>query len=212
MSLITYTPMTPAPSTPGAGLLDTFALSDDLIIRAKDEYGNTTLLNNVQIASTVASSGAIANTDTKIGAGLKVTRNTLTVGSVIRITIMGTCTSSAAGSQIFTVRFGSGNVVGDTLVATATLVAQTSGTNIPFKLVIELTIRSIGGSGTVYGTATLINQGTTGIYTLATGNFVLAGALAIASNADGYIGVSYISGNASTACTFQNVITELIRQ
>ena len=201
-----------APSAPSSGKIYLYSLSSDLMIKSIDSVGTIIPMNNHQVSSTTASSGSIANADTKISSGLLCSLNSLTVGSLVRYTIMGTCTSSAGGAQVFTIRYGSGNVVGDTSVATCSFTAQTSGTAIPFCLTINMTIRTIGGSGTVYGTGSLVNQGTTGVYTLATGNFVLAGSLAIATNATGYLGLSYISGNASTACTFQNVITELIRQ
>jgi len=200
------------PTTPASGISEFFVLSTDNLVKLIDSVGTVTLLNNHSISSTVASSGSIANTDTKISSGLLCSLNTITAGSLVKFTILGTCTSTAAGSQVFTIRYGSANTVADTSIATATFVAQTSGTTVAFSLSIYLTIRTIGSSGTVYGTASLVNQGTTGIYTLATGNAVLAGALAINTTATGYIGLSYISGNASTACTFQNVITELIRQ
>jgi hypothetical protein len=209
--LITNTRST-TPANPLSGTVLQYTLTADQIMRLllNDATAPGQPFNNVQQSSIVTPSSAIANSDTKISSGLYVPANTLTAGTLIRFTVLGTCTSSAGGAGVFTIRYGTGNVVADGSIGTLTFTAQTSGSAIPFKLTIDITHRVIGASGTIYGYGTLVNQGTIGIYTLATGVFVITPAT-FASNAAGYLNLSYISGNANTATTFQQVITEIIK-
>lgn len=205
---------TTVPSTPASGKNYIYVLSSDQMVKMIDSTGTITPLNNHTISSIVTGSSGIADTDTKIGSGLLCTLNTLTAGSLIRFIVTGTCTGAATpGASIFTVRYGSANTVADTAVCTFTLgTGASSGTNISFRVVIDVTIRTIGGSGTVWGNLALINQGTTGLSTTATQSVEIGGTKAIATNATGYIGLSFKSGGVGTTATFQNVITELIRQ
>jgi len=212
MSRLIFNNRATVADTPASGKSTAFVLTADGMLKIVGSDGLIKPATNVLISSTIASSGAIANTDTKIGSGLQISANELTAGDLIRFTVMGTNTTSNPGAQVFTVRYGAANTVADTAQCTVSL-TSVNGSAIPFRLIIELTVRTIGVSGTIYGYASLINGdgATTGIYSKAT-TIQLVGAIAtINTTSSGYIGLSYISGHANTASTFQNVVVELIK-
>jgi hypothetical protein len=170
--------------------------------------------DNVIISSIVAASAAIANTDTKIDAGLLLSANEFTAGTDTDIDIFGTCTVSSAGAQVFSVRFGALNTKADALICTVSLTSASSGTAIPFHLKIHLTVRTIGAAGTIYGWFELLNGdgATTGVYTKVSSSQAVGGIATLNTTASGYLGISYISGHASCACTFQNVVIKVTKQ
>jgi hypothetical protein len=214
MSRLIYNNRATTPATPASNVSVAFVSTADNINRMVDSSGVVTPLNNTQVNSYVGTGAAVANTLTKIDAGIQVGANTLTAGSIIRFTITGSCTSGAgAGTQSFAVKFGSGNVVGDTSIGTILLSVTGSGSAIPFHAIIEVTIRSIGASGTIYGTFSLLNgdAATTGIYAKASTIQNLGSLQTINTTVTGYFGLAYTSGNAATTTTFQQVVTELIR-
>ncbi len=181
------------------------------LLKHKDYYGVYTALNNKHISSAIAASAAIANTDTLITNGLYLSQRALTAGSKIKITLWGTCTSSNASAQIFSIRFGKLNTKADGAIATLTVDADAAGTNIPFCIEIDITVRTIDSAGTIYGYGKVTTHGGTGLYAEEVGIIALAGALAMNMNEPGYLNVSYISGHANTATTFQNAIVEVTR-
>lgn len=162
--------------------------------------------------ATVAASSAINTTETIIGGGAssrQLLANQLVVGSSCRTTIFGTCTSTVANASTFRIRFGANGTTADTAILTATTgVAATSGTNIAFAVIIEWIVRTIGASGTVSGTCTLINQGTTGISAAATQVIAMTVA-AINTTVASFYTVTYQSAAVTTTSTFQNVANEL---
>ena len=166
-------------------------------------------------AVTTAASSAINTTETIIVGGLsnsKIPANTLQAGTTVRIVLNGTCTSTAANASTFRVRFGGAGTTADTAIGSATTAAAaTSGTAIPFTAVIVFTVRTVGASGTIAGTLTLTNQGTTGIATTASQVIALTVA-APDTSVDRWLSVSYQSAATTTTSTFQNGVIEFVKE
>lgn len=161
--------------------------------------------------SLTSATGAIANTDTKILASdLAMQSSRLIAGSVIEIELHGTCTSTAAGAGTINIRYGTTGTTSDGLLQSFTLgAAQTSGTSIPFKIKILITIRTSGASATSDGELELINQGTTGISTTATQVIRGTATNINTTTALTFLEADYQSGNASTATTFQDAVIKI---
>lgn len=156
--------------------------------------------------------GGVNTTETTIcggPSGRQLVAGQLQVGTTCRIIAGGTCTSTAANASNFKVRFGPYAGGSDTLMLTAaTAAAATSGTSIPFSVLIVFTVRTIGVSGTVAGSLVLINGGTTGISTVVT-QVIAMTAAAINTTVASYITFQYNSAAATTTSTFTNAVIEL---
>ncbi len=165
-------------------------------------------------SATVAASAAINTTETIIGGGVGteafVPANSLKVGSTIKVTILGTNTSSVGNASTFRLRMGPLGTIAETVQASAAITSAASGTTIPFKAVLELTVRTIGATGTLAGSLSVQNQGTTGIFTAAA-NVVVATVAALDTTVNNYLTVTYQSAAATTTSTIQNVIIEVVR-
>lgn len=170
-----------------------------------DDVGFVNVLGT-GIASTVENSSALNTTETVLIASLAPV---IQVGSVFRITITGTNTSTVANASTFTGRFGSRGTTADSSFFTAAVTSAASGTNVPFKIVIEFTVRTIGASGTIVGMATVFNQGTTGLSTLAVNVIPLT--VSAFDTSQLYVSVSYLSAAVTTTSTFSQSIIEQVR-
>lgn len=198
-----------APSAPASGktieYIDSITLRPALI----NSSGVITPVSSGW-AATVAASAAINTTET-IVAGLtqsvRMPANYLQVGSTFRVTLNGTNTSTVANNSTFRARFGTAGTTADTSLWTAVVASAASGTTVPFQVVVTFTVRTIGASGTIAGTAVVLNQGTTGISTL-TLNAIPLTVSAINTTATSYLTISYQSAAATTTSTFQNGIIE----
>ncbi len=170
----------------------------------------STNANNTKIQATIAASAALNTTDTIISIGVKIPKNTLVAGSVFDVHIFGTCTSSNADTSTFTGRIGTTNAIADGSLFTKTYTSAGSGSDIPFSLTIRVTVRSIGATGTIYGHAVLVNEGTTGLFTAVTEVGVLA-VSAFDSTVDNYLNISYVTDAVTTTSTFQSVVIERLK-
>lgn len=164
-------------------------------------------------ASIIAASGAINTAETVIVQTAPLSANRLTVGSTIRATLFGTCTSSAANVSTFNLYIGTAGTTGDTKVLTAaTGAAFTSGTAVVFKAVLEMVMRTVGATASVVGTLTLFNQGTTGIATVVAQAITATPATFDSTVEGNIISVSYLSAASTTTSTFtQAYIESLLR-
>jgi hypothetical protein len=167
-------------------------------------------------AVTTAASSAINTTETIVVGGLsnaKVAAHTLKVGTTIRVLLRGTCTASAARVSTFRIRFGVAGTTSDGAIATAaTAASPTTGTAIPFVVEILFTVRTVGATGTIAGTFSLVNQGVTGISATETQVIALTAA-AIDTTVDSWISATYVSATTATCtCTFQNGIIEVVKE
>ena len=163
------------------------------------------------ITATIAASGAINTVETIVTAPTVVPFNSMQAGTVYRITILGTCTSTVANASTFAVRIGTAGTTSDGLLLTiATATAAASGTNVGFRAIIEFTCRTTGSSATVEGFLTLINSGITGISTAYTQVLAMT-ASTFNSTVNNFIEATYKSAAATTTCTFQEAFIEVVK-
>lgn len=161
--------------------------------------------------------GPLGGTETLIGGGStskQIPANVLSTGTSFLVTILGTYSPTVARSPIFRIRIGTNGTTADTLVLTVTLATSaTSGTNIPFRVMIAMTVRQTGSStsASAAGQISLVNQGTTGISTTAT-QVASMTATGFSTTIANYITVSYQRGGsgATTPMTVQNCIVEML--
>jgi hypothetical protein len=162
----------------------------------------------------VASSAAINTTETYPTTAIPLPANGLQVGSTYRLTLKGTCTTTAANVSTFTVRVGTtGTTPASDTTATAALAttaAGTTGTAVGFEARIEVTCRAIGASTLLEATVTVIS-GTTGIVAAA-GCVAVAASSTFNNNANLYLNVSYKSAATTTTSTFVYGAWEVIKQ
>lgn len=215
MSYLTRT-VSAAPATPGASKASTWVSNVNLRPHSIDANG-LVLSYGPGIACTSAASAAINTAETAVaggnainGATCLIPANFLQVGSTIRVTLNGTCTASVANASTFRGRIGAAGTTADASMFTAAVTSAAAGTTIPFQVVITLTVRTVGAAGTIAGTAVIQNQGTTGLSTL-TVNVVPLTVSTIITTAQAYLTFTYVSAAATTTCTFQNGIVEIIR-
>jgi len=202
-----------APSTPAAGLLQLYAATDSTV-RAIDDAATIRVLAQDALASIAAATAGINNTETIVVGGLNNARiyaNQLKVGSVIRVILEGTCTSTNADSNTWRIRFGTAGTTGDgELGVAASGNSAGSGTAIPFEATLTFTVRTIGASGTIAGWLKLVNQGVTGVAAAETQVIALT-PTAIDTTVDNWLEATYVAGAATTTCTFQNAMIEVVK-
>lgn len=188
-------------------------------------FSQKNVTNNVgdllygRIASTVANSAAINTVETIVVGGTNnapIPANALKPGVIIKVTLEGTNTSTVAGISTFRVRFGTAGTTADTAILTAALPASAAaGTNIPFQIVIYITIRTIGAAGTVVGILDARNDSGATVATASTGIMVVPTELivgtpaAINTTVASYISVTCQTAAATTTNTFQQGIIEI---
>jgi hypothetical protein len=171
------------------------------------------------IAASTSATGAINTGETIVaggnavnGASAVIPANSLQIGTTIRITMMGTCTSTAANVSTFTLRTGTAGTTGDASVATAaTSIAATSGTTVGFTAIMTFTVRTIGATGTIAGSMLLLNTGITGISANNTQSIPLTATATLNTTTANYIEVTYKSAATTTTSTFQNGIVEIVK-
>jgi hypothetical protein len=169
--------------------------------------------NKLGQADTVADSAAINTTETIIVKTPALAANRLVAGTHIRITLVGTCTTTAANTSTFTLRMGTLGTTSDTAIATpVTSVAGTTGTSIPFKVVLEFTVRTASATGTGFVSLQLDSQGTTGITATQTPNFILPSMSTFnTTTANNILSLSYKSAATTTTSTFKQATIQIIQ-
>lgn len=198
------------------GLVDSGVVANQ---NQKDVSDNLGALQKGGISATTANSGAINTTETIVAGGLAINgdtavipANTLQIGTTFRVTMFGTCTSTAANVSTFTLRMGTAGTTADASVATAaTSVAATSGTTIGFCATMVFTVRTIGATGTIDGFMTLGNTGITGISANNHQTILLTTSATLNTTTANYIEVTYKSAATTTTSTFHNGIVEIIQ-
>lgn len=201
-----------------AAALTNFPLFDKLGTVGTGVWNATpisSLYLNAENVSITANSAAINTTETVILKTAALPANRLVAGTTIRITLMGTCTSSAANVSTFAIRIGTLGTTADGLIASAaTPIAAVTGTTIPFKVVWEIVVRTTGASATSHSYCTLLNTGITGITTSSTGNIIILPTFTNfnTTTANNIISATYKSAAATTTCIFQNAIIEFINK
>lgn len=159
-----------------------------------------------------AASGAINTTETVIAkTGTAMPAGRLLAGTTIRATWIGTCTATVANASTFSIRYGTAGTTSDGLLSQAvTAASAASGTNIPFKAVLEVTIRTTGAAATSYGTLTLYNLGATGIATTAVQVIAATETNINTTTASTFLDATYVSAATTTTSTFQQAYIEVL--
>ena len=170
-------------------------------------------LNKTGQADIIADSAGINTTETIIAKTPALIANRLIVGTHIRMILTGTCNASVANTSTFTVRMGTLGTTGDTAIATAvTGVSGTGAAAIPFKAVIDFTVRTIGASGTGFITLQVDSQGLTGIIAAQTPAIILPAMSTFnTTTASNILSVSYKSAATTTTSTFKQAVIEFIQ-
>ena len=145
---------------------------------------------------------AIANTETVVASA--TVASGLVAGSTFSVKGYGRLTSGAAGgSSIFRFRIGPTTLTGN-IAATLTIANAALVTDAPFKLEILVTVRTNGATGTVIGNIA-VNGGVTGAFTAVADVSANASTVVVDTTVSNLIEFTYVSGNAGTTTTFENV-------
>jgi hypothetical protein len=155
------------------------------------------------ISTTVAASAGINTTETIVAGGLNnaiIPANSLRVGNVIRITMPGSCTATAAVLSTFTLRMGTAGTTADASIATGTCTGAT-GTAL-FKAVMEFVVTSVGATGTILGNLQVANSGVVGIAVLNITNVALTVTATLNTTTANYLSVTYKTAATTDTSTF----------
>lgn len=164
-------------------------------------------------ASITSNSSAINTTETVIVKTSPLFANRLILGTTIRITAFGTNTSTISNRNTFAIRIGTtGTITDGLMLLDNSLFSAATGTNNPFKVVIELTITSVGATATCSGSVMIINNGILGIMATATGNIIDIPTFTAFNTtmANNIISFTYKSAATTTTTTFQNAQIEFV--
>jgi len=159
-----------------------------------------------------SATAAISNTETVVIQSQVITNATLRAGSLIRVVLDGTSTSTVANTTTFNLYFGTTGTVSDTKIGhVTTAAAGTTGTNIPFKLIWDFNVYTVGAAGTGNYNAVLVANAATAIAG-GTGPFVFNAANDNAFNTVTglFITVTCVNAAATTAETFQTAYIEVL--
>jgi hypothetical protein len=211
------------PPTQGSFTANTTNITDNSTVA----LANPKIITNnvgqpgVPVPITAATAG-INTTETYLTPAISLPANSLLVGSTYRLTLYGTCTTTAANVSTFTVRVGTtGTTPASDTTATAafaTAVSGTTGAGVAFKIVIDVVCRAIGAS-------TLFECMLAGQNLNATSAQGIIGPAAIGAsfgqavatgtfnnNTALFLNVSYKSAATTTTSTFQSGYWEVIKQ
>jgi hypothetical protein len=162
------------------------------------------------VSAISASSGSVVSSETYVSAAFQIPANSLATKMVFRIKAYGVATSSSAKSATFNVRMGTAGTTSDTLVLALSATSATSGTSVPFEFEALVTIQALTSSGKAVASARLINNGITGISSVAT---VVAGAgtqATINTTVALFLGLSYVSASSGASVIFNQVTVEQV--
>jgi len=202
-----------SPTTPASGKGAIFIDSTAAILVLKDDAGRN---NAVSKRTAIAAQGAGFASDTYItNSGLLIPSFGLQAQTNFLWKISASKTGAGTATPIYTIRIGANQSTADTSRLALTGPAQTAIADIG-TLYIMVTVRSVGGSGVLQGTAWWVHRGTaantttsgTGFANDTTGH--IEGTAAGFDNSalgGSYIGLS-INGGTSASWTITQVIGE----
>jgi hypothetical protein len=190
-------------TSPSTGLLK---LYDNLFL-----IGMYPCLIKNRTISLTAVTGNITTTDTRIGNPSSIIpANSIINYSKIRVTLVGTCTTTVANAVNIRLHWGTNGSISDPTIFIATFTASASGTDVLFRMVADVAVRTIGASGTIEGNVSLINNGTTGISTTAMKVVQATYPSVFDTTVYKRLCVSANTGAATTSVKFQQCIAEII--
>jgi hypothetical protein len=202
-----------APSTPSSGTAATFIDSTAKILCCKDDSGRVAARS---LNAAVAAQGAGFASDTYLtNSDLLIPSFGFQTKTTFLWTISASKTGAGTATPIYNIRIGANRTTADTARLTLTGPAQTAIADIG-TLYIMVTVRTIGASGVIQGTAFWVHRGTaantttsgTGFANDTTGHVEgTAAGFDMTSIAGQYIGLS-INGGASASWTLTQVTVE----
>ena len=170
----------------------------------------TAFFANKNIALNPAT-GIISTTETVIASTPFIAANRLLVGTVLRFTLKGKNTSTASGANAIRLRYGSTGTLTDSIVMFSILgVSASTGTDVPFSICFEISIKAVSVSGNCNIYLTLLNNGNTGISSLQTPLIRHGYSIPINTTTDGIMSLTYNTGNAGTGSKFTDVFFETL--
>jgi hypothetical protein len=137
-----------------------------------------------------------------------VPANTIAAGTTYRVVAYGTCTSTAANVSAPKIRFGSTGTTSDTALATFSVTAATSGSNVAFSVEFYITFQS---TTVAEVTAILHNNGSTGIYTALQNVMTPANTTGLTTTSNEVLQLAYASAATTTTSTFYIATIELVK-
>jgi hypothetical protein len=203
-----------APTTPASGKVVIYPDSIASILCVKDDTGKVYARST---NAAIAAQGAGFATDTYLtNSDLLIPSFGLQAKTAFLWMISASKTGAGTATPIYNIRIGSNRTTADTARLTLTGPAQTAIADIG-TLYILVTVRSIGGSGVIQGTAYWAHRGTaantttsgTGFANDSTGH--VEGTSAGFDNSalgGNYIGIS-INGGTSASWTLTQVVSEV---
>jgi len=183
--------------------------------------GGNVFLNNLPCvprsfgSTRVAALGAFTTTETIVtdvtAAFNRLMANGLRPGTHIRFTVSGTSTiTTAAGTSQWRVRVGTNNTTGDGVVMDSGALATGGvGGPIAFRLTLDLSVRTIGGTATVYGTFYFAVDNATGGLVAAISRVVNGTASTHSSANANYWNLTGV-GSANCSVTVQTCVMEVV--
>lgn len=161
------------------------------------------------LASIVAATGAIANTETVVTSAT-IPANLMKAGTTFRIVAsgVGTASTSTAGST-WRIRIGTTTLTGN--IAASLTGTSASGSNIPFSVTALVTVRTAGASGSALGSIVYNSNAATGNLntTIAVGQ--VTATVAVDTTAQKLVELTYISGVSTTTSTYHNAVIEMVK-
>lgn len=158
-------------------------------------------------AASIVAPAAIANTETVV-ASISMPANSMQAGTTFRVQAYGRLTSGATpGSSIFRFRIGTTTLTGN-IAATLTILNATLVTAGSFVLDMLVTVRTAGAGGTAIGNI----SATGGIVSAFVGDVsAISATVAVDTTATKLAEFTYISGQAGTTATFENVTIDMAK-
>jgi hypothetical protein len=191
-------------------------LFTNTVVRIKIADAGTTFYtpaDKVGTASIITDSAGINTTETVVVKSGTLAANRLVAGTVIRAVLEGTCTASAANTSTFQIRIGTAGTTADTLVFSGvTAASAVTGTAVPFRAILELTVRTVGVSATATGFLTIQTTGgtATGISTIPVQVILPTMTAFNTTTASNIISATYKSAATTTTCTFKQAFIEVV--
>ena len=193
-------------------------------IGTSDGLGVQTDINNAQTAiatlqafaaipavSVTTATGSFSTVEKYVSpAGFSISGG-MTLGQAVRITIIGTCTSSAGNTNTIKIKYGANGTTADATITTLTFTASASGTTIPFKLTIDVVCSLVGASGTCFCAIAIANSGAATGFVANVATFNTAVSSAFANNLPGILGVSMVSSAGTTSYNVLAAYSEVVR-
>lgn len=169
-------------------------------------------INGVPIGTPAGSTATttpatITTADTYVTPAFAIPANTLAAGSTFRITLSGLCTSSVANSVNMRIRIGTAGTIADNAVTSGFgTTAAAAGTNISFSVVFHVVFDALTSC---LPTQTLMNPTSTGISSIPGVVVTTTSHVgSVVSNVGNFIGVSIVTGAATTSVQIITAIVE----